>query len=574
MERISVFIVKKMFIGLLLGLLSILSLPVQAFPEGDAEKGKRLYEQGVSHNGQPVKALAQDGIIFQGEDASCLRCHRRSGFGGSEGGFYVPPVSANFVYEPSRKDRNDRFRAAFLEAQNIQHWVRVRMPRMRPAYTPSTLAVALREGHNPSGTEFDQLMPRYQLDDQDAANLSAYLAILSKTISPGVDDHYLHVATVVGPNVNPVERDAMLETMQAYARWYNERLYSDIAHESSARAYGMDVRNSTRLWKLHIWELVGPPETWRAQLEHFQHQQPVFAMVNGLVNNAWSPIATFCDDMRMPCLLPLTELPPDRREDQGGYSFYYTRGLQLEADILSIYLENMPDRLENLVQLHDTSRFGAEPALRLAGQLSARLPDLAIQTIPYENPRALEAILKNLRGKVGKDQGIVVWSHPDDDSILEILQRSGVQEQPVFIPAHMLRKQMAHGRSEFSSPLPDNLYITWPFSLPQTYQADAFRVRGWMRSRGLPVKDERIQMLSYYGMNILRDSTRHLFEHFYRDYLVERIEHEVEGSPHPGIYPAFSLGPEQRVMSKGGYILKPDEARKSTLSVVADWIVP
>ena len=75
-------------------------------------------------------------------------------------------------------------------------------------------------------------------------------------------------------------------------------------------------------------------------------------------------------------------------------------------------------------------------------------------------------------------------------------------------------------------------------------------------------------------MNVLRDSTRHLFEHFYRDYLVERIEHEVESSPHPGIYPAFSLGPEQRVMSKGGYVLKSDEKRKNALRVAADWVVP
>jgi hypothetical protein len=122
--------------------------------------------------------------------------------------------------------------------------------------------------------------------------------------------------------------------------------------------------------------------------------------------------------------------------------------------------------------------------------------------------------------------------------------------------------------------LPGNLHVTWPFSLPQTYQADAYRVRGWMRSRGLSIKDEQIQMLSYYGMNVLRDSTRHLFEHFYRDYLVERIEHEVESSPNPGIYPSFSLGPEQRVMSKGGYVLKPDEGTRKSLNVAADWIVP
>ena len=564
---------KNLTTMLCVSLLSVLSLTAYAFPQGDVLMGKKLYEQGIVHNGQPVTAKGQSNVIFQGDDAACSRCHRRSGFGGSEGGYYVPPISAAFIFEPSRRDRNDRFRAAFLEAQNIQHWVRVRMPRVRPAYTMSTLAKALRDGHNPSGTEFDPLMPRYQLDDQDVANLAVYLATLSKEISSGVDEHYLHIATVISPGINPVERDAMLATMQAYVSWYNERLYSDIAHESSARAYGMDVRESTRLWKLHIWELTGQTESWRAQLEQFQREQPVFAMVNGMINGPWSPVARFCDELKLPCLLPLTELPQNSQAP-GGYNFYYTRGLEQEADILSVYLEKMQNRPKNLIQLRDNSRYGIEPSLYLAKKMAARLPEVTIQTISFGNTQELETILKSLQGEVGTAQGIIIWNNPEDDKILEILQQADTNDQPLFVPAHMVRKQMAYSRADLSVTLTGNLHIIWPFSLPQTYQADAFRVRGWMRSRGLRVKNEKIQLLSYYAMNVLRDSTRHLFEHFYRDYLVERIEHEVESSPHPGIYPLFSLGPEQRVLSKGGYVLVPNKAAKNTLKVSADWIVP
>jgi len=564
---------KNLTTVLIVSLLSVPSLTAHAFLQGDVLMGKKPYERGIVHNGQPVTAKGQNNVVFQGDEAACLRCHRRSGFGGSEGGYYVPPISAEFIFKPSRRDRNDRFRAAFLEAQNIQHWVRVRMPRVRPAYTTSTLAEALRDGHNPSGTEFDQLMPRYQLDDRDVANLAAYLATLSKELSPGVDEHYLHIATVVSPGIDPVERDAMLATMQAYVSWYNERLYSDIAHESSARAYGMDVRSSTRLWKLHVWELTGQAETWRAQLDRYQREQPVFAMVNGLVNGSWSPVAGFCDALKLPCLFPLTELPQNGQAP-GGYNFYYTRGLELEADILSVYLEKMKSRPENLVQLHDNSRYGTEPASRLTEKLTVRLPEVKIQTISFDNPQELKTILQSLQGLDGAAPGIIVWSNPESDATLEILKRSGIGDRPLFVPAHTVRKQMAHSRADLSVALTDNLHIIWPYSLSQSYQADAFRVRGWMRSRGLPIQDEKIQLLSYYAMNVLRDSTRHLFEHFYRDYLVERIEHEVESSPHPGIYPLFSLGPEQRVMSKGGYVLTPDETTKNTLKVAADWIVP
>ena len=573
MFSLLAFTLRNLLKWLSVYLLLSLSFAAQATPEGNAEKGKKLYEHGIDHNDQPVKALGQSGIEFKGEEATCLRCHRRSGFGGSEGGYYVPPISANFIYEPSRRDRNDRFRAAFLEAQNIQHWVRVRMPRVRPAYTTATLATALREGNNPSGIELDKLMPRYQLDDQDVANLAAYLATLSKEISPGVDEEYLHIATVIGPNVDAVEREAMLKTMQAYVKWYNERLYSDIAHESSARVYGMDVRSSTRLWKLHVWELDDQPKTWRAQLEQFQQQQPIFAMVNGLINGSWSPIAGFCDDRQIPCLFPLTELPENRQE-QGGYNFYYTRGLELEADILGKYLKKMPDRPSILVQLHDGSQYGLAPAARLKYQLSEQIPDVDIQIRKFDDQKNLTSIIKQLSANSNSNLGIVIWGNPENDAILSALNQSDFQDQILFIPAHLIRKQMVHSRADLTDSLPANLHITWPFSLPQSYQADAFRVRGWMRSRSLPIINERIQLLSYYGMNVLRDSSRHLFEHFHQDYLVERIEHEVESSPHPGIYPTFSLGPEQRVMSKGGYVLMPDENQKNKLKIAADWIVP
>ncbi|PTN10726.1 hypothetical protein [Nitrosomonas aestuarii] len=93
-----------------------------------------------------------------------------------------------------------------------------------------------------------------------------------------------------------------------------------------------------------------------------------------------------------------------------------------------------------------------------------------------------------------------------------------------------------------------------------------------MRDEG--VKNEKIQSFSYYAMNVLRDSTRHLFEHFYRDYLVERIEHEVENSPQPDLYPLLALEPEQRAVSKGKYVLTPDETARNALKVAADWIMP
>lgn len=564
------------FVLALLALVLFAPLALAA-PDGDAELGRRLYEHGIGHDGEPIRTIGQ--ISYEGEQAACLRCHRRSGFGGSEGGYYVPPITANFLFEPTRHDRNDRFRAAFLEAQNTQHWIRARMPRSRPAYTLETLAQALRDGHNPSGTKFEALMPRYELDDRDVANVTAYLRGLSKEVSPGVDDEFLHIATVVGPGVDPGQRDAMLRTTEAYVKWYNERLLGDLTHQASTRAYGMQFRSSTRLWKLHVWNLEGPGESWAEQLERHQAGQPAFLIVNGLVEGPWTPVAEFCDAQRMPCVFPLTELP-DTQRDLGGYSVYYSRGLELEADLLGHYLSGMEAMPTRLVQLHDRGEHSRRPAERFARFVAERLPGIELTSILVEEapgPALAEAmglLAAESSSNPGSKPGLVVWPGAYLDQLPAALDREALRDIPLFATSHLIRSEQ-HGASGLTTTgLSDRLHIAWPYSLPDAYHSDSFRVRGWMRSRSLPVTHERIQFMSYYSMGILRDSTRHMFEHFHRDYLIERIEHEVDGAANPGFFPVLALGPEQRMLSKGGYVLRATGPDGRTLVAGSQWMIP
>ncbi len=559
--------------GLLPALLLALLTPLAqaAFPEGDAELGRRLYEQGIGHDGQPLRTHGE--ITYEAEQAACMRCHRRSGFGGSEGGYYVPPIIAEFVYEPSRLDRNDRFRAAFLESQSTRHWVRLRMPRSRPAYTVETLAQALREGRNPSGTEFEALMPRYDIDDQDVANVAAYLRGLSKEISPGVDDDYLHIAVVLGPGVDPGEREAVVRTTEAYAKWYNERLIGDMGHPSAARAYGMDVRETTRLWQLHFWQLEGDSGTWTEQLERFQAERPAFLTINGLIDGPWTPVGDFCNAQRMPCIFPLTDLP-DALSDLGGYNLYYSRGLDLEADLLATYLSEPEHRPARLVQIHDGSDYSHRPAKRFAEAAGRQAPGLTIATELVADGAALEALLDRIAAEPGAKPGLVVWPGPYFDRLAELLDRDGLREVPLFASSHLI-KDKPRGATDMLPPsLADRTRITWPYSLPDAYYPDSFRVRGWMRSRGLPVTHERLQFMSYYSMGLLRDATRHMFEHLYRDYLLERIEHEVEGAANPGFFPFLTLGPEQRVLSKGGYVLRGSDTTPGAVVADTPWLTP
>ncbi|MGE3104998.1 MAG: hypothetical protein AB7K14_07085 [Lysobacterales bacterium] len=520
-----------------------------AQPGGDPALGQRLYEHGINRLGEPIRTAGD--VVYIGEQAACMRCHRRSGFGGSEGGYYVPPITSEFLFAPTRNDRNDRFRAAFLEAQSVQHWIRARMPRSRPAYTVDTLATALREGRNPSQTPFEQLMPRFELDDEDVANLYAYLQGLSKFTSPGVDEDFLHIATVVGPGVDPGERDAMLRTSEGYLSWYNERLKGDLSHQASTRAYGMQFRSSTRLWKMHVWNLHGPPSTWSTQLQDYQSKQPVFLIANGMVQGSWAPVASFCNSERMPCLLPLTDLPPSQSE-LGGYNIYYTRGLEFEADLLALYLSELKTSPKRLLQLHDGSEYGVIPANRFSAAAIEQLPGIELLTVHVRDDRDLEEAFRRISRETTEEWAVVAWPGQYLGKIAKNIKGRKLQRLTVYTSSRIVTDE-AHGVGNLTVPeLAERVRIIWPYSSPDTYHPDAFRVRGWMRSRGLAVSHERIQFMSYYSLGILRDSMRHMFDHFHRDYLIERIEHEVEGAANPGFFPTLSLGPEQRVLSKGG----------------------
>jgi hypothetical protein len=553
-------------------LLFSLALPALARP--DLELGRRLYETGIDRNGDPIKGVDRNGISYEGDQAACMRCHRRSGFGGSEGGYYVPPISTAFLFEDSRSDRNDRFRAAFLEAQSVQHWIRVRMPRARVAYTPETLATALREGTNPSGNRFDALMPSYQIDDKDMENLIAYLGTLSDTISPGVDDTFMHFAIVVSPGTDEGERNAMLSTTAAFAEWYNERLLGDKNLAAAERVYGMQFKESTRLWKFHTWELKGDPKSWQRQLKRYQKESPVFALVNGMVDGSWDPVAEFCDSERVPCLLPLTQLATHTRE-LGGYTVYYSRGAELEADLIAQHLHDQgiaPGR--KLVQLHHSDPAGSIPARRFVETVARSMPGVRVESIAFTDREQLDRALSGLTGENGVTHDIVLWPGDRIEAIPAVFERPELSATDIYTSSRAFEAVLAGKAGESAKAQAYRLAVAWPYSMPDDRHSDSYRMRSWMRSRGVPVTHERIQFMSTYSLGIMRDALRHMFEHYYRDYFLERVEHEVDGAVNPGFYPALALGPEQRIVSKGGYVARLESPESEKLVPLGKWMVP
>jgi hypothetical protein len=136
----------------------------------------------------------------------------------------------------------------------------------RPAYTDETLAIALRKGEDPLGRKFNEVMPTYSLDDRDMAILIFYLKNLSVEWSPGVSDTTLRLATVVSEGVKKEDLEAMLIPLRFYAEtWGKSRA---LQRRRDKGAYTDEEMNKGyRNLTLALWELKGPPGSWRQQLE-------------------------------------------------------------------------------------------------------------------------------------------------------------------------------------------------------------------------------------------------------------------------------------------------------------------
>ncbi len=536
------------------------------FADGDAEAGRRLYWGGTGADGQPISGVTQGDIHVSGAQFSCLSCHRPSGFGSSEGGNYVPPITAPILFSPRKLDRNRLFKEFFQEVQPHSFWARVRQPRIRPGYDGTTLARALREGLDSSGAPLHPIMPRYDLADADVANLLAFLKTLSNGIDEGVGQTDIHFATVVTVDANAAARKAVLETIDVFFRWMNKDTEGDTHNPSFSPYYRSAFIGAYRYWRLHVWELKGPPETWGDQLAALYAEQPVFAVISGLVKGPWAPIGDFCDAKRMPCLFPNTELPRTSNA-RYGYSLYLNRGLELEAEALLLHLADTapPGRI---LQIRAAGPDGETPAAALDAYAAIRLPRTRVETVEAADADALASALAAAGGADAPD-AVVIW--PDDPAAaVAAVSRLDAEGPDIYLPSAALGSaienlpEALHGRVSF----------VWPYERPDAYHPRKFRVRAWMHTRRLEVTHDRLQRQTYYALTLLQYGLQHALEDFYRDYLIELIEHEAENELNPGTHPSLALGPGQRFASKGAFLAQVDRSQKRGYRTISGWIVP
>ena len=315
---------------------------------------------------------------------------------------------------------------------------------------------------------------------------------------------------------------------------------------------------------MHVWELKGPSDGWGEQLERYSNEQPVFAVLSGIGRQEWAPIHDFCERAGVPCLFPNADPPVI---EEGLYSFYLSRGLSGEAEALARHIrdrtpsEGSPD----VFQVYRDAGRSLRAAVAFRRALGAS--GIGLQELKLGSEGAPPAIRHRLV-QAEKPTIFVLWLERADIHDLPLPKGVGHSVHEIYVSYRLMEG--------LPPPLPERVAsevgLTYPFTLPGLEVPRIYRLRAWLRSRGVERRHERIQLNTYFALSVADHALVHLVDHFSREYFMESVEHETENALNPGVYPRLSLGPGQRFASKGSYVVR--LAADGGIAEVSDWIVP
>jgi len=539
--------------GLLLLAFEISTVTPALAALSDIQVGQSIYRDGLRATGEPLQATVQKGVVLKGADAACVKCHRRSGMGGSEGQNPIRPIAGRLLFTASQTEFARRRAVAGGAA------------KARPAYTRASLARALREGVDSGGRMLDALMPRYALGDDEIDQLYAYLTGLSATAAPGVSDREIHFATIIAPGVDAERRLALLDVLQAFfsdknGKTRKEARRRDAGSEQMYLAY--------RTWVLHVWELDGAPETWHEQLAAHYREQAVFSVIGGLGNGSWQPVHAFCEAFEVPCVFPDVDYPDV--EGTGYYSLYFSRGVTLEAEVLAKHRREsgQSTKSEKIAQVYRDHPLGFSISRAFRNALRERGGEHVIDYALPETVRLPADFLTRLH-RSQRPSTLVLWLDSSDLKALDFAEPPPDGLEAVYVSASL----SAMHSPDLPENWPNKLMMVYPFDLPATRAQRMTRLNAWLRARNIPIGDERTQANAFFAATITGDAVSHLRENFSRDYFIERIENMTQSSLSPSIYPHLSLGPGQRFASKGGYVVSFPAGAGGEPVAVSDWLI-
>lgn len=132
-----------------------------------ASNGERIYFTGSSRSGGTISYEQGPGGGMMAGMLACADCHGPEGRGGRVRMMMQSFEAPDIRWETLTAEEGDH---QHEEGEQHQH----------PPYSPETLGRAIAEGIDSAGEPLDPVMPRWQMSEQDLADLIAFLRTLGE----------------------------------------------------------------------------------------------------------------------------------------------------------------------------------------------------------------------------------------------------------------------------------------------------------------------------------------------------------------------------------------------------------
>jgi hypothetical protein len=390
-------------------------------------------------------------------------------------------------------------------------------------------------------------------------------------VETGVSDTELELVTIVAADAPAGDREAVTAVVQRFADIKNggSRQEQRRADASRRHAFGEKQIRAYRRWKLSIWTLEGPSDSWPAQLDALYRARPPFAALSGAVGADWPVVHDFCESRGLPCILPVTDLAVETGARH--YTLYYSAGARLEARVtarsISADFAGPDDRI--LVAYVDDARGrAAVDAFRAELPARARSRLVARATPPDSTPTG-----QDWQEIIGRERPavLVAWLTPPQlEPLLSIASGAATLPQRIYTAAVFTDWNEVRAPPPFEQRV---LHVE-PYRLEAPGLARFPREEYWLKQQGFGDLSRIPAAEALFACHAAGEAMAAMADNYSREYLIETLEHMLDGARMTTLFPVTTLGTGQRFLAKGAYVLRlqADAGRSRYLS--SGWIQP
>jgi ABC-type branched-subunit amino acid transport system substrate-binding protein len=489
------------------------------------KRGKAFYLRGESSSGQEITALMGD-IDVPASSLTCAGCHGARAEGKTEGGV----TAGNLTWSHLTK----------LYGHNDEG------DRKHPAFSESTFTRTVTAGLDPAGNKLAVAMPRYQMPQQNMADLIAYLKRIETDFDPGISETNIVIGTLL-PDKGPLDGPAqsMGDVLQAYFAEVNN---------------GGGIYNR----KIELRVMHGDSRLAVSNLAHLIDDEQVFAIVSGLTAGAEEGVASLIREKEVPLIGPSTLLP-QRGLPLNRYIFYLLSGLKEQASALVISAAKKQDgRNARVAILSPDVEFDRTIAATMEEQAKKLHLNSATTTYYVHDKFSAPRYVGDLNQQ-GIDTIFFLGSGTEAAALLS--EAASIGWTPSI---YMLGSLVGQNISDaVTRRMKHKVFLAFPTVPADVSASGAAEYTGLLQRNRLDTNHAAAKASAIAAARILV----HALELCGKDLSRERLVTVLEGlyEYDTGLMPKITFGPNRRIGALGAYVVTLDPEKK-LFPASAEWV--